>query len=134
MFFHSLSPSIMKDVFYLNKNIPYNLRSRCDLQCRNPKTVKCGTQTISYLAPKILSLVPNTIKSNKIRQWAPDYPCRLCKKYLQHVGFIQFFITYFFKSTTNIIHLIRFEPMFLSYFAFFVFFHLMQTPVGLIVT
>ena len=27
-FLHGLSPSIMKDVFHLNTNIPYNLRSR----------------------------------------------------------------------------------------------------------
>ena len=29
--FHSLSPSIMKDVFHFNTNIPYNLRSRSKL-------------------------------------------------------------------------------------------------------
>ena len=60
------------------------------------KTVKYGTETISYLAHKIWSLVPNVIKSSKsldvfkskIRQWEPDCPCRLCKNYLQHVGFI----------------------------------------------
>ena len=60
-----------------------------------PKTVKYGTETISCLAPKIWPLVPNAIKStksldvnkSKIRQWELDYPCRLCKNYLQHVGF-----------------------------------------------
>ena len=94
--FHGLSPSIMKNVFHFNINIPYNLRSRNELYCRNPKTKKYGTETISYLAPKIWSLVPNAIKSSKllvvfkskIRQWEPDCPCRLCKNYLQHVGFI----------------------------------------------
>ena len=86
----------MKNVFQLNANIPYNLMSRSELYSRNPKTVKYGTETISYLAPKIWSLVPNAIKSSKsldvfkfkIRQWEPDCPCRLCKNYLQHVGFI----------------------------------------------
>ena len=43
-FFHGLSPSIMKNVFHLNTNIPYNLRSRSELS-RNPKTVKYGTET-----------------------------------------------------------------------------------------
>ena len=61
-FFHGLSPSIMKNVFHLNTNIPYNLRSSCELYSRNPKTVKYGTEAISYLAPKIWSLVPNAIK------------------------------------------------------------------------
>ena len=58
-----------------------------ELYSRNPKIVKYGTGTISYLAPKIWSLVPNAIKSSKsldvfkskIRQWEPD---------MQHVGFI----------------------------------------------
>ena len=84
-FFSRLSPSILKNVFYFNTNIQYNLRSRSELYTRNPKTVKYGTKAISYLAPKIWSLGPNAIKSSKsldafkskIRQWEPDSPCRL---------------------------------------------------------
>ena len=95
-FFHGLSPSIVKNVFHFNTNIPYNLRSCSELYSRNPKTLKDGTETIWYLAPKIWSLVLNAIKSSKsldvfkfkIRQWELDCPCRLCKNYLQHVGFI----------------------------------------------
>ena len=86
-FFHGFSPSIMKDVFRLNTNIPYSLRSRSELYSRNSKTVKYGTEIISYFAPKVGSLVPNAIESSKlldvfkskIRQWEPDCPCRLCK-------------------------------------------------------
>ena len=55
-FFHGLSPSIMKNVFHFNKNIPYNLRSRSKLYSRNRKTVKYGTETVFYLAPKIWSI------------------------------------------------------------------------------
>ena len=54
-FFHGLSPSIMKNVFHLNINIQSNLRSRSELYCRNSKTAKYGTETISYLARKIWS-------------------------------------------------------------------------------
>ena len=59
----------------------------------NPKTVKYGTETISCLAPNISSLVLYGRKSldvfkSKIRQWEPNCPCRLCKNYCQHVGFI----------------------------------------------
>ena len=78
-FFHGLSSSIMKNVFHFNTNIPYNLRSRSELCSRNPKTVKYGTETISYLAPKVWFLVPNVKKSSKlldvfkskITQWEP---------------------------------------------------------------
>ena len=105
----------------LNANIPYNLRSSTELYCRNPKTVKYGTETISHLAPKIWSLVPevlklsyslNAFKSN-IRQWEPDWPCRLCKTYLQHVVSFSILFIYFFKSTTNVTYLIRFETILL---------------------
>ena len=118
-FFHGLSPSTMKNIFNLNTNIPYNLRPRNKRYSRNPKTVKYGTETISYLASKIWSLVPNVIKSCKIRQWEPDCSCRLCKNYLKNVGFIQFFFNYFFKSIRNIMCLIRFIPMLLSCFCVF---------------
>ena len=85
----------MKSVFHFNTNIPCNLACS-ELYSRNPKVVKYGTETISYLAPKIWSSVPNAKKSSnlldvfksKIRQWEPDCPCQLCKNYLQHVGFI----------------------------------------------
>ena len=78
----------------------------------NLKTVKYGTGTISYLAPKILSLVPNAIKSSKsldvfkskIRQWEPNCPCRLCKNYLQHVSFLLITLNYSFKSTPHIMY------------------------------
>ena len=60
-----LSPSTMKNTFQVNTNNPYSLRSRNELCCRNPKTVKYGTETISYLAPKIWFLVPEIIKSSK---------------------------------------------------------------------
>ena len=76
-FFHGLSPSIMKNLFHFNTNIPYKLRSPSELYSRNPKTVKYGSETVSYLAPKLWSSVPNSIKSSKsldvfkskIRQW-----------------------------------------------------------------
>ena len=48
--FHGLSESIMKKSFQVNTKNPYSLRSRNELYCRNPKTVKYGTETISYVA------------------------------------------------------------------------------------
>ena len=44
-FFHGLSPSILKNVFHFNTNIPYNLSSCSKLYSRNPKTLKYGTET-----------------------------------------------------------------------------------------
>ena len=43
--------------------VPYDLRKRNVLQSRNPSSVRYGTETITYIAPKILSLVPETIEN-----------------------------------------------------------------------
>ena len=53
------------------------------------KTVRYGTETISFLAPKAWALGPEKIKEcscleafkSKIRKWKPDCPCQLCKTY-----------------------------------------------------
>ena len=95
-FVNGLSPEIMNSVFNLKENNRYSLRNVYELYSRNPRTVKYSTETISYLAPKIWSIVPQTIKEStsihsfktKIRKWKPDCPCRLCKRYLQHVDFV----------------------------------------------
>ena len=91
-----LSPAIMGKVLKINKTLPYNLRTQNDFSSRVPKTVKYGTETISFLAPKVWALVPEKLKEcscleafkSKIRKWKPDCPCRLCKTYLQHVEFL----------------------------------------------
>ena len=95
-FCHGLSPAIMGDIIKLNRPPTYSLKTRQELYSRNPKTARYGTETISFLTPKIWATVPQNIKncaslsSFKIntRKWIPDYPCRLCKCFLKHVGFI----------------------------------------------
>ena len=95
-YLHGLSPAILNEVFKVNETIPYDLRMRNELYARNPKTVRYGTETISFLSPKIWSLIPQNIKDSgslscfkkNIRKWKPNCPCRLCKTFLQHVGLI----------------------------------------------
>ena len=95
-FLHGLSSSIMSQVFKLNSPLPYHLRNSNELYSRNLKTVIYGTETISFLAPKIWSVVPLDLKNStslmsfktNIRKWKPDCSCRLCKRYFQHVGFV----------------------------------------------
>ena len=63
---------------------------------RNPKAVRYGTETVSYIAPKIWSKVPETTKMSsslesfktKIDKWKPECDCRLCTTFLHHVGFV----------------------------------------------
>ena len=55
------------------------------------------TESISFLGPKIWELVLEDAKQseslevfkNKIKKWVPyRCPCRLCRVYLQNIGFI----------------------------------------------
>ena len=77
---------------------PYNFRRNDTLQRRRVNCIRHGTESVSFLGPKIWDLVPSDIKlsqslsifKRKIKKWVPlQCPCRLCKIYLQHVGFIQ---------------------------------------------
>ena len=63
----------------------------------NVRTEHYGKETLSYLGPKIWNIIPNEIKSStaltvfkqKIRRWKPGKcPCKLCKTYVDGVGFI----------------------------------------------
>ena len=79
-FFNGLSPSFLNIVFY--KNIPnsYDFRNHKELYSRNPKTLRYGTETVSYMVPKIWSKSPETVKMSsslesfktKIRKWKPE--------------------------------------------------------------
>ena len=91
-----LSPEIMGKVFKINRILPYNLRTQNYFFSWVPKTVKYGTETNSFLAPKVWAWVPEKMKEcscleafkSRIRKWKPDCPCPLCKTYLQHDGFL----------------------------------------------
>ena len=90
-----ISPEIMKNVFRLKKCIQYQSNQIFDTH--NIRSVYNGTDTLSFLGPKIWNILPNDIKTitclnvfkKKIRRWKPaECPCRLCKNYIQGVGYI----------------------------------------------
>ena len=93
---NGLNPVIMEDVFNF-KNLAYNFRNAETLNRSNVSSVKYGTETITSLGVKIWKILPSDSKeptslstfNSKIRNWETDnYPCRLCKTYVQRVGFI----------------------------------------------
>ena len=93
---HNLSSVLMSELFQL-KDIRYNLRQGKTLIANNIKTVKFGTESISNLAPKIWQLIPDEIKNTdslngfkrKIKLWIPtECLWKLCKPFIQHLGFI----------------------------------------------
>ena len=92
-----VAPQIMNELFRFNSNSDYDLRSGDTLIRRNVHSVHYGMETISTLGPKIWNLLPSDIKNSislssfksKIRNWTTDKcPCRLCKRYIQNLGFI----------------------------------------------
>ena len=95
-FLNGLSPSFLNKIFHKNISNSYDLRNHKELHSRNPKAVRYGTKTVSYMTSKIWSNVPETIKmsssvesfKSKIRKWKPECDCRLCITYLHHVGFV----------------------------------------------
>ena len=87
---NGLSPQIMNEVFQVKSTAPYYLRDKNELYSRNSETVAYGTEPISFMAPKICSIVPQELKNSQslysfkksIRKWKPNCPSRLCKTYL----------------------------------------------------
>ena len=95
-FLNGLSPSFLNSIFHNNISNSYDIRNNKELYSRNSETVRYETETVSYIAPKIWSNVPETIKmrssiesfKTKIRKWRPECDCRLCTTYLHRVGFV----------------------------------------------
>ena len=75
----------------------YNLSQDVRFRSYNVKTVLYGTETLSYVGPKIWNLVPfdtadcvtEQIFRQNIKKWKPDRcPCSLCKIYIFNLEFI----------------------------------------------
>ena len=95
-FLQGLSPPLMNEIF-VERNNNYSLRGNNLLTRRRVNSVRYGTETVSFLAPKIWDILPKDIKNSesldiltrKIKKWIPwKCPCKLCKTFVPQVGFI----------------------------------------------
>ena len=86
----------MSDLFVTREN-NYNLRNLQELGTSHKRTVKFGTETISYRGPQIWNLIPQRLRAletlnkfkKEIKKWKCDAcPCQMCKTYIHCVGFI----------------------------------------------
>ena len=77
--------------------IPYDLHDNNSFKRMRVNSFWHGTESVSFLGPKIWDLVSNEIKESeslnafkfKIKRWIPEgCPCRICKTYLGQVVFI----------------------------------------------
>ena len=94
---NGLAPEIMAEMFPLREKGRYNLRNCSDFMFPKVHTVNYGFESISYLGPKIWECLPDNIRKAEtltlfktaIKSWKPDFcPCRLCKRYIQHIGYM----------------------------------------------
>ena len=91
-----LSLEIPRETF-VPKTSSYNLRRNDTFKKRKVHSVYGDTESLLLLVPKIWDLVPVELKQSetlypfklKIRNWAHfKCPCRICKTYIQQVGFL----------------------------------------------
>ena len=91
-----LSPDILREIFVPKISL-YNLRRNNTFERRQVHSVYHGTESLSFLGPKIWDLVPLELKQLeslevfklKIKKWIPfECSCRLCRTYIQQVGFV----------------------------------------------
>ena len=93
---NNMSPEIVTEIFEKREN-SYNFRNNNTFRRRQVNSVYHGTESISFLGPKIWDLLPLEIKQSeslaifksKIKKWIPSQcPCRPCRTYLPQIGFI----------------------------------------------
>ena len=63
-FLQGLSPPLMNEIF-VERNNNYSLRGNTHLTRRRVNSVRYGTETVSFLAPKIWHILPNDIKDSE---------------------------------------------------------------------
>ena len=93
---NNLSPDIVKEIFQ-ERFVLYNLHHNNSFTSHQVNSIYHGTESLSFLGPKLWDLAPLEIKESenvnifksKIKRWTPSHcPCRICRTYLQHLGFI----------------------------------------------
>ena len=65
-FLNGLCPQIMNEVFQVKSLAPYYLRDKSELYSKNPKTVTYETESVSFMTPKIWSIVLQKLKKLSI--------------------------------------------------------------------
>ena len=89
-----MAPKIMEDIFQLKERDLY--QTKFPFKSHNVRTTYYGTETATFLGPKIYNILPSYLKEidnlyefkRLIKTWKPTKcPCRLCIPYVEGVGF-----------------------------------------------
>ena len=90
------SPEIMNDVFKMRDETYYHLRYTTQFLGDPIRSVFNGSESVSYLDPKIWQQIPTEIKNEdsknlkkEITKWKTfNCPCEICKYFIANLGFI----------------------------------------------
>ena len=92
-----LAPEFMNEVFDFIE-CRYPLRNELRFKSPNIRTVRYGIETAAFVGSRIWSNMPSELKEStslnefksKIKTWKPENcPCKLCKIYIQRIGYLQ---------------------------------------------
>ena len=86
----------LRNIFTTRSTIGRNLRTQSDFPLPQINTVHYGENSLRYFGSIVWNMIPADIKNintfkgskEKIKRWLPNCACRLCKTYIQGVGFI----------------------------------------------
>ena len=93
---NNLNPPFMNEVFRQRENI-FNLRNGNQFVLPRIRTVKFGSETISYRGAQLWQRLPHEIRNvesllqfkSKIKEWsAEECVCRLCQNFVPNLGFL----------------------------------------------
>ena len=93
----NIGPEIMKEVFEIVEG-SQALRNEPKLKSRKIHSVRYGIETASFVGARVWNSLPSDLKQckslelfkSKIKNWIPENcPCKLCKTYLQRIGYVQ---------------------------------------------
>ena len=90
----NLNPSFMNQVF-VEKDTPYSLSSGRNILAPRPNTAGSGIENARFLGAKIWHTMPSTLKEPQtlnsfkrdIKSYNFEWTCRLCKEFVQNLGF-----------------------------------------------
>ena len=94
---NGMAIDIIDDIFREKKHNGPVIRSQVDFAVPRVKTVYKGDDSLRHLGPLIWQIVPDYLKQSgslkqfkkDIKKWTPVHcPCRLCKEYIQGLGYI----------------------------------------------
>ena len=94
---NNLSTSIIADLFEQRNEQHYNLRNFAQFSLPAIRTVYNESESIAFLGSKIWNILPDNLKNASnlevfkasIKSWKPEKClCRLCRLYVQNVGFV----------------------------------------------